>query len=137
VLRVRRGQKYIDEILRNGLKKKHDDSIRNAFSDYGKDVTEELHKVIVTGTRSGRVYKYRGREYIASAPGEPPANRSGRLANSFGYKARQQELVVYTDAEYAAYLEDGTRNMSPRPYFVKTNQAESYKLYRRLNEIHS
>jgi len=137
MVRLVKGKKYINEILRDGLKHKHNRSIRNAFAEYGKDVTQELKKVIVTGTRSGRVYRFMGREHIASAPGEPPANRSGRLAGSFEYKARQNELVVYTGVEYARYLEQGTSKMEPRPYFVKTNEAESYKLYRSLNEIYS
>lgn len=135
MIEVIRGIKFIDEIKNGNLKLRHDLNIRNAFAEYGKDVKDKLIKVITTGSRTGRVYRFRGAEHIASAPGEPPANRSGRLAGSFDYKARQIELVVYSDINYAPFLEKGTGKMKPRPYFEKTNVANSYKLYRMLNDL--
>ena len=100
---------------------------------------------VLRGQRSGRRYKvpgtYRrqrdkvtgkmrnGRYYTASAPGEPPAVRTGTFRNSW------KPSAVYSDA-YGEYwsrissdvrtengrynlgdiLEDGTQRMAPRPY---------------------
>jgi len=117
-----RGAQYHREIELGTHLFKHKEHIRNALQEHGKEVTDELENVIRTGTRTGRVYWYAGRQYTASAPGEPPANRSGRLASSFEHKARQYDLAIGNTAfsdrgfPYPSHLED---NMN-RPYFVKT-----------------
>jgi len=135
MIKVVRGKRFIDEIQFGKLKQIHDLNIRNAFAEYGKDVKGKLFETITTGSRTGRVYRFRGAEHIASAPGEPPANRGGRLAGSFKYKTRQIELIIYSGLNYAFFLEEGTVRMKPRSYFEKTNVENSYKLYRMLNDL--
>ena len=87
------------------------------------------------GSKSGRVYKKlrdskrarskkRGQrspgDYIyhqASAPGEAPASRTGNLRTSI--KPQFESALfwkVQVGAEYGAFLESGTRKMSPRPF---------------------
>lgn len=95
------------------------------------------------GQRSGRRYKvpgtYRlqmdkatgrkkhGRYYTASAPGEPPAVRTGTFRNSWQPKARRVygsylsriESDVRTDNgkhNLGEILENGTSRMAPRPH---------------------
>lgn len=128
-----KGKEYIDYIKFDGIKKDHKQHIRNCLLNYGKEIQQELYKVITTGSRSGRGYWFRGTLHIASAPGEPPANRSGRLANSFEYKVGTYDLVVGSDLNYAKFLEEGTVKMKPRPYFEITNINNKYKLDRDLN----
>jgi len=82
----------------------------------------------LTGPRSGRVYRLGGRPHRASAPGEPPADRSGRLMRS---------LVVVADrlastAPYARYLEHGTARMAPRPFIGPALAAARAGLPRRI-----
>jgi hypothetical protein len=64
------------------------------------------------GSRGGHTYR-------ASAPGEPPASRFGRLRQSISYEVEmnQSEGVAYigSQVKYSIYLELGTRNMAPRP----------------------
>src|SRR3546814_6776743 len=72
--------------------------------------------MIHNGRRTGRVYTFRGRKHQASAPGEVPANRTGRLANSVDYEATGHHTLVFGErAEYAGWLENGTTRMAPRP----------------------
>lgn len=108
--------------------------------------------LILRGQRSGRRYKvpgtYRrqrdkvsgkmknGRYYTASAPGEPPAVRTGAFRNSwqvsqggvkelFGsYIARIESDLRVSDGRYnlGELLEEGTSRMDPRPYVEKTLQ---------------
>ena len=96
------------------------------------------------GQRSGRRYKVpgtysrqrdktdgkmkRGRYYTASAPGEPPAMRTGLFRMSWQPSARiedglytsmiESSLMVGTKNKYllGEILEDGTSKMAPRPY---------------------
>ena len=100
--------------------------------------------IVLRGQRSGRRYKvpgtYRrqrdkvsgkmknGRYYTASAPGEPPAVRTGTFRNSWQATARGPIFGSYisrieSDAttdngqhNLGEILENGTSRMAPRPY---------------------
>lgn len=93
------------------------------WKQVGTLLVNKLQYMIRNGPRTGRVYTFRGRKHQASAPGEVPANRTGRLAKSVRYEATGHHTLVFgEDAEYAGYLEDGTHNrdgslrMAPRPH---------------------
>jgi len=135
----RKSRKYIEQIKGTNLKRAHIKHINEALMQYGEEVRQELAKVIYTGSRSGRVYYYKGQSHTASAPGEPPANRSGRLMNSFQYKRTPSRLTVYSDIDpdkpYPYFLEEGTSKMDARPYFVITNVRKSPELHAKLQII--
>lgn len=128
MLELKRGQKYLDDILNLIHKQIHKDNIKKALREHGKEVIIALKILVSTGSRTGRVYMYRGSPYRASAPGEPPAKRSGKLSKGFRYRAGINRLRigsnVFSDkgAPYPAWLEEGTPKgqMQPRPYFEKT-----------------
>lgn len=100
-------------------------------------------QLVLRGQRSGRRYKVpgtykkqrdkadgkmkRGRYYTASAPGEPPAVRTGAFRMSwqptartvFGSYISRIESDIRTDnGQYTLgeILQDGTSRMAPRPY---------------------
>lgn len=85
---------------------------------------------VLRGRGRGRVYKkaYKNAYYAASAPGSPPAVRTGRLRNSFrpvgsvSTGALSVTAAIETDTHYAGYLEHGTRKMAARPYVEKIKQ---------------
>lgn len=102
---------------------------------------------VLRGERSGRVYKKPGtygnrmnkqtnkllplyghklrggQLYQASAPGEPPAERTNTLRRSFEEKIAAENKAAYTEVkayietkqEYAAALDEGTDKMASRP----------------------
>lgn len=103
--------------------------------------------IILRGQRHGRRYKvpgtYRrqrdktdgkmknGRYYTASAPGEPPAVRTGTFRNSWQSTALKSDDTYISRIESDArtdggqhilgeILEEGTSRMAPRPYVDKT-----------------
>lgn len=85
-------------------------------------VLNDANRSIANGPKTGRVYARGNIQHQASAPGEPPATDTGRLIASGRSTAEirgdtARGLVEYT-ADYAAYLEFGTRKMSPRPYLI-------------------
>lgn len=87
------------------------------WKEVGMLLTNKLRYMIRNGPRTGRVYTFRGRKHQASAPGEVPANRTGRLANSVGYEATGHHTLVFgEEAEYARGLELGTARVAPRPH---------------------
>lgn len=65
---------------------------------------------------TGRLYKRKGSEHRASAPGEPPAPDTGAYRASWWWEAGPRESSVGTNDEIGEYLEFGTRFMAPRPH---------------------
>lgn len=104
-----------------------DIALNAAWKEVGELVTNKLRYIIRNGPRTGRVYTFKGRKHQASAPGEAPANRTGRLARSVGYKASgHHTLVVGEEAEYAGWLENGTKKMAKRPHLtVAVNETQT------------
>ena len=125
-----------------------DKAVKDAVEDIKKQVearsytaANELRNsalTILRGARSGRVYKVpgpfrrqrdkisgkmkNGRYYTASAPGEPPAARTGNFRRSWQPTALKSGNLyisrIETDSDYADWLENGTPGgqMAPRPH---------------------
>jgi len=92
--------------------------IRKGFQSIGKIQVKEIRKQVKTGTKSGRLYRIKGRLHRASAPGQTPANLSGLYQRSASYDVigyRELNWGIEQPAYYAGYLEDGTSKMEARP----------------------
>lgn len=58
-----------------------------------------------------------GRGHVPSAPGQPPKNDTGVLANNIEtVQVAPLKVEVSSNAPYAAHLEFGTSKMAERPY---------------------
>lgn len=81
---------------------------------------------VLSGKRSGRVYHkpHTKSHYTASAPGEPPARRTGNLRLNWNGTVESSSTgsglrvtaVLESQERYSTYLENGTRRMAPRPF---------------------
>lgn len=81
---------------------------------------------VLRGKRSGRVYRkpHTKSHYTASAPGEPPARRTGNLRLNWNGTVERSSTgsglrvtaVLESQERYSTYLENGTRRMAPRPF---------------------
>ncbi|MGE4043317.1 MAG: HK97-gp10 family putative phage morphogenesis protein [Acetobacteraceae bacterium] len=109
------------DILKTGI----DAETKKALYLSGLKVEEKAKKAIMNGPKTGRVYR-KGKKgrilHQASAPGEAPANDTGRLVNSIHTEAKGDGSVVTVSAgsgvvDYAAALEFGTSKMAARPFF--------------------
>ncbi len=100
----------------------HREGIRQAFYEIGNDVVREASRLILVGPKTGRIYG----THRASKAGEAPANQTGRLRRSGYYKVHSSNsMTVGFGAEYAAFLEDGTRRMKPRPFLIRAINNEA------------
>lgn len=118
-----------------GHLRKHRVALKQALNEIGSEVVNLTAKFIFNGPKTGRVYSFRGGRHQASAPGESPANRTGRLAGSGDYKVRNfQEMTVGLTEDYAKYLEDGTKKMKPRPVLIRAVRAKSRDTERAILE---
>ena len=85
------------------------------------------------GGRSGRSYRKPSTskaKYTASAPGQPPALRSGNLRGSWK-TLPEGEMIgsgmvftpgIHSDVIYAPFLEYGTSKMAARPFETRIKQ---------------
>lgn len=100
---------------------------------------------VLKGQRSGRVYRMPNSKatYRASAPGEPPARRTGALrlqwtgdvvgrSNSRGGVTVVAKLESQTP--YAGYLEDGTPMTAPRPFVEPIKAKATPEIMKIYNE---
>lgn len=74
---------------------------------------------VLRGQRHGRRYRipFTRRYYTASAPGEPPAARTGAFRLSWFVAPRNfNPGIETTQPQLAKWLQEGTRKMAPRPY---------------------
>lgn len=109
-------------------------------------------QLVLRGQRSGRRYRVPGtrRHYTASAPGEPPAVRTGVFRASWQPK---QEVNVGTNNQVSvrsyiesrqrtdngsynlgSLLENGSGRMAPRPYKEKIQEKAKPKIIRIYKE---
>lgn len=124
------GQKVTTEVKKQMASRSY--RVANALRNSALDVLK--------GQRGGRVYRVPGtkRYYTASAPGEPPAVRTGTFRNSWQPKtyAGFNSFIsrIESGVEYAKYLEDGTPGgqMAPRPHherIAKKTEPEMFRIY--------
>ena len=102
---------------------------------------------VLKGQRSGRVYrKYPFKSsYTASAPGEPPARRTGNLRLHWNGEVKggatgngvEVTLQLESQESYAGYLEHGTRKMAPRPFVERIKEKASPGIKRIFEEPYS
>lgn len=87
---------------------------------------------VLRGQGSGRVYRkpHSKATYTASAPGEPPARRTGNLRLHWNGNVKggasgggtSITLELESAEHYAGFLEHGTSKMAPRPYVERITQ---------------
>ena len=108
----------------------------------------DAERNVLKGKRSGRTYRkpYSKATYTASAPGEPPARRTGNLrlnwngtvegsaASSGGIAIK---AVLESQEKYAGYLEHGTSRMDPRPFKDRIVEKATPEIKRIYNESYS
>ena len=122
----------IDELTRQG--------IRQGFFRLGNELKKEMNREVLKKDKRGRTYIRRDkagrrRRHVASAKGQTPANRTGTYRKAIGYQLRggeEMEFGVRASVKYAEFLEDGTRNMAPRPGIgnaVKAKQRDAMTFF--------
>lgn len=114
-----------------------DRELANVVRGTAQNIRTHAIKSIQRGTKSGIEYqKYSPRrKHRASAPGEAPATDTGRLANSIQADIQGKQATVFTNLEYAPWLEFGTQKIEPRPFMVPSMEKERPKFEQRLNRI--
>lgn len=108
-------------VFRNNLDQVADNmkgSVPLVLEALARDTRSRVSKKLLRGTRSGEIYQVpkTNREYQASAPGEPPAPRTGELANSYIHQVTSPSTAIVASDVPQARLEYGFGNVAPRPH---------------------
>ena len=96
----------------------------------------QIEQEIKIGMASAHNGEWYG-SHQASAPGEMPAIDTGALAASIQTDVTGTKGTVYTNQEYAEYLEYGTSNMEPRPYMTPAAESARAPFLRKLRNLES
>ena len=102
-----------DKLIKDLLEKAEADFINSA-----EEMKDLMIDSIKTGSKSGKTYTRNGMSHQSSAPGQPPANDTGKLIDSIKVEKRKNTSTLKIDADYAGYLEYGTSKMRPRPFIL-------------------
>ncbi len=100
---------------------------------------------VLKGQRSGRVYRkpHSKATYTASAPGEPPARRTGNLRMHWNGQVKSENssgggVAIIAELEsqesYAGILENGTSKMAARPFTEKIKEKAMPEIQRIYSE---
>lgn len=100
---------------------------------------------VLKGQRSGRVYRkpHSKATYTASAPGEPPARRTGNLRMHWNGQVKSESsssggVAIIAELEsqepYAGILENGTSKMAARPFAEKIKEKAMPEIQRIYGE---
>lgn len=103
----------------------------NLVYDGSVYMAEEMKKSIASGTKSGRRYE----NHTSSAPGQSPANWTGKLLKSIRVQKIKGMSYVFVTAKYAEFLEFGTSKMRPRPFIIPAFLKTKKMLLERLKRI--
>lgn len=136
----------VKEAVKNTVK-----SINRKVRSRGTRVKNALRNAeleVLRGKRSGRKYRkpFSTRRYTASAPGEPPARRTGALRLNWtgGVEASAgssggTKVTAYIESQtpYAGYLENGTSKIAARPYVDRIKEKAQPEVDRIMNEDYS
>lgn len=120
---------------------------KNAFVDLEQKVLqllekaaltaeEEMKNSITSGPKSGVIYSRGNKVHRASAPGQSPANDTGKLASGINYNKVSDNLhEIKITTPYALPLEVGTSKLAPRPFIMPAILSVKKKLLKALKAI--
>ena len=124
-----KSKRVIVKLLHSG--KTVPNNMKKGLYFVGKKLKSTASKNILK-KKNGRTYKYKGRRYKASQPGESWANRSGTARKGIVYRvASSSKLRFGNTVDYAKFLEFGTRKMKARPAHliaIKENEQNIVKI---------
>ena len=110
--------------------------IRAELSIIGRENAKYARALIKKPPKTGKIYIIGGTIHRASALGEPPADRTGKLRKSISYRTYGWERMEFGDKVfYGKFLEEGTRKMHPREHLKRTVRVKERDNFKGLQEV--
>lgn len=106
------------ERLERRMGREATDDVVRAMREGGLIVQGKAVRSMRSTPKTGRRYKRGAAAHTASSPGNPPAIDTGFLASSVEVRPTPSGADVGSRAQYAKWLEFGTRHIAPRPFLA-------------------
>ena len=111
-------------LLLVGERKRISSGATERVKRYSRKIHKEIIRTMLRDRKTGNWYLTNGKWHRASAPGESPAKRTGKLIKSMSiiFSEGGMKGHIGASAKYAGYLENGTRGggQNKRPAFEPT-----------------
>lgn len=113
----------------NNIDKLTEQGIRKSLSKFGTLLRDETKSLIINPPKTGKIYRIKGANHQASKTGEAPANQSGKLVKSIGYRTLSiDRLELGSSAKRSKFLELGTVKMGKRPHLIRAINNKQYQI---------
>jgi len=119
---------------------KNKEGVRRGLLAVAPEIKREVRRLIRDPNKTGRIYHIGGKIHQASAPGEAPANLTGRLAQSVGSKVTGYSRLTILDRDHIAphgkWMEYGTRDgrIAPRPHLRPAALSKSREVIQAIEQ---
>jgi HK97 gp10 family phage protein len=90
------------------------EEVKKFLEDKNKEINEKVQQSIY---KSAEFLRTEVKESIAGRRNEPTSVDTGRFLNSIDIEVSEDNALVFTDVDYAQYLEYGTSRINPRKHF--------------------
>lgn len=112
---------------------------REILREYGRWMADTMRKSIRNSSGAWREYRIDGNAHWSAFPHEPPNSATGSLARSIRLRRQNKKnwhaIQITVGADYAFWLEYGTRYMEPRPFVGPVYRQFSPMVTRDLNRM--
>lgn len=108
--------------------------IQDIVNSSAQNIRNNAIRSIKNTPATGRTYKRGSITHTASSAGNPPRNDTGRLVGTINASVGKLEAIIGAYAQYASWLEFGTRNMQPRPFMFPALEQERKSFIARMKE---
>src|SRR3990167_983375 len=107
----------------------------NEFRKFMEDKQKAIKETLPDSIKDAVLFLHRQvKESIARGTNAPVAVDTGRFLNSVDFEPTgKNEAKVYSDLEYAKFIEFGTSKMTARPHFRNTAFKEKEKVKEEMN----
>lgn len=116
----------------NNLPKKMLNALKQTLEIGAINIRNNIIRSMQETSRAPWFYKRGNKRHYPSAPYNPPAIDGGGLVRSILVDARDDEIEVGAQMEYAPYLEDGTEKMKERPFLEPAYEEEIPKIKKNI-----
>jgi len=115
-----------------------DEDLKRLVTASGLEMQSEIKRRINQGPATGRLRPGRGRSASsrASSEGEAPMTDTGRLVSSVLFRViGRARVAVLSRIKYAKWLEEGTKEIAPRPVWIPVAEAEKPVFQRSVERL--